>query len=230
MAVGKLKWDQSGSRFYELGCDRGVLYVQSTTETNADGSAKYEGGVAWSGLTKVTESPDGAEANDMYADNMKYGSIRSAETFKATIEAYTYPKEFGPCDGSAEVGSGVYFGQQTRVPFGFTYRTKIQNDTASKSDDGYIIHIVYNATVSPSEKDYETINDSPEAATFSWELETNPIAVDGYEATALVTVKSTECTAEVLKKIEDALYGTADSEPTLLLPDEILALLGKAAG
>lgn len=215
--MSKLEWDKTTERYYETGVDRGVLFVSKS-------SGGYAPGVAWSGLTGVTESPDGAEANDMYADNIKYLSIRSAETFGATIEAYYYPDEFAECDGSAEIADGVVIGQQARKSFGLSYRTALGNDTEFE-DHGYKIHIIYGATVSPSEKAYQTINDSPEAITFSWEVTTTPVNVTGFKPTASLTIDSTKISKDNLKKIEDKLYGTEDSEPTLLLPDEIIELL-----
>jgi hypothetical protein len=223
----KLVWDQTGSRKYETGCDHGVLFP---ADTSKNANKIYGTGVAWNGLTSVTESPDGAEANDIYADNIKYGSIRSAETFGGTIEAYTYPDEFAACDGSAEPVKGVRIGQQSRKPFGLVYRTLIGNDTPTEEDDGYIIHIVYNATASPSEKQYETVNDSPEAITFSWEFETTPTNVAGFKPTSLITVDSTKIETATLTKLESKLFGSDDSEPELPTPDEVLTLLGYAAG
>lgn len=215
MAFG-ISWDKTGERFYETGIDRGVLYVQ-----NADGT--YANGVAWNGLISVTEKPDGAEPNDLYADNIKYASLRSAETYGATIEAYTYPEEFAQCDGSAIIGSGgVYVGQQSRKPFGFSYRTLKQNDTASESDDGYLLHIIYNATASPTEKNHETVNDSPDAMTMSWDLDTTPVAFESnsnLKPTATITIDSTKCNKSALMNLENTLYG--GSLPT---PDEVIAL------
>lgn len=223
--MSKIVWDATGERFYETGVNHGVLYTQK-----ADGT--YNNGVAWNGLTAVTESPDGAESTDLWADNIKYASLRSAETFGATIEAYTYPEEFAACDGSAALDDGVYIGQQSRTPFGFCYRTEVGSDTmAADSDAGYKIHIIYNATASPSEKAYETINDSPDAITFSWEIDTTPIPVTGHKPTATLVIDSTKISAENLALIEDKLYGTdagtgtTATEPTLLTPDEILDLI-----
>lgn len=213
-----LMWDKTAERFYETGVDHGVLYVQK-----ADGT--YENGVVWNGLTAVTEKPDGAEPNDLYADNIKYASLRSAETFGATIEAYMYPEEFAQCDGSAAVSAGVYIGQQKRKPFGFCYRTLVGNDTASDTDDGYMLHIIYNATASPSEKNHETVNDSPDAITMSWDLDTTPVAFEDhptYKPTATITINSTKCDATKLKTLEDTLYGTANAEPTLPSPDDVI--------
>lgn len=201
----KVVWDATGERKYEMGVDHGVLYPQDKT-------GKYTQGVPWNGLTNVTESPEGAEATDLWADNIKYGSLRSAETFGGTIEAYTYPEEFNQCDGNVEVAPGVYIGQQSRVPFGFSYRTMIGSDAGSDSDDSYKLHLVYGATASPSEKSRDTINDSPEAATLSWEFDTTPVNVTGHKATAKMEIDSTKTTPDKMKKIEDILYG---GEPTV---------------
>lgn len=216
--MAKLVWDAVGTRTYETGTDHGVLYLQ-----NNDGT--YGQGVVWNGLTAVTESPSGAEANDFWADNIKYASIRSAETFGATIEAYTYPDEFMACDGSAELAPGVVIGQQGRAPFGFSYRTLIGNDTMSETDDGYKLHLIYGCTASPSERSYQTVNDSPDAITFSWEISTTPINVAGHKPTASLTIDSTKVAADKLAAIEDMLYGSASTEAQLPLPDEIIAIL-----
>lgn len=215
--MAKLVWDKTGEKNYELGVDRGVLYPQDTT-------GAYPKGVVWNGLTAVNESPGGAEANDMYADNIKYGSIRSAETYGGTIEAYTYPDEFAVCDGSVEVYDGVTIGQQKRNPFGFSYRTMIGNDTSSEEDDGYKLHLVYNATASPSSKDYATINDSPEAITFSWEFDTTPIPVTGHKPTATLVIDSTKVEPAKLLELEKLLYGDESTEAKLPLPDEVIAI------
>ena len=215
--MAKLVWDKTGEKIYELGVDRGVLYPQDTT-------GAYPKGVVWNGLTAVNESPGGAEANDMYADNIKYGSIRSAETYGGTIEAYTYPDEFAVCDGSVEVYDGVTIGQQKRNPFGFSYRTMIGNDTSSEEDDGYKLHLVYNATASPSSKDYATINDSPEAITFSWEFDTTPIPVTGHKPTATLVIDSTKVEPAKLLELEKLLYGDETKEAKLPLPDEVIAI------
>lgn len=217
-----IEWDAAGKRYYENGTDRGVLYVMGN-----DGS--YGKGVAWNGLTAVTESPDGAEPTDLYADNQKYATLRSAETFGCTIEAYTYPDEFMECDGSAEIAKGVYAGQQERQGFGFTYRTNIGNDTATKTDDGYKIHLVYGCTASPSERAYETVNDSPDAITFSWEVTTTPINVAGYKPTATLIVDSRTADSEALAKLEAMLYGSDAAEPTLPLPAKVIELMGAAS-
>lgn len=196
----KLVWDQVGERLYETGTKKGVLFVQ-----NNDGS--YAKGVAWNGLTAVTESPSGAEATDLYADDMKYLSLRSAEEFGGTIEAYTYPDEWGQCDGTGTPVTGIHLGQQARKSFGMCYRTAIGNDT-SGSDFGYKLHLVYGATASVSERAYATINDSPEAITFSWEFTTVPVEVEGWKPTALLTVDSTKVDATKLAQLEAMLYGT----------------------
>lgn len=215
--MSRLVWDKTGERLYETGVNNGVLYVQK------DGA--YPLGVAWNGLTAVTESPSGAEASPLYADNIKYLNLMSAEEFAATIEAYMYPEEFEECDGSKEIVPGMTIGQQTRSTFGFCYKTLIGNDTTG-TKHGYKIHIVYNALAAPSEKAYATVNDSPEAITFSWEVSTTPVNVTGGDPTATVTIDSTRVDAEKLKALEDVLYGTEEAEPRLPFPDEIAALIG----
>lgn len=217
--MSKLVWDNTGERLYETGVKQGVLYPQ------VDGA--YTTGVAWNGLTAVTESPSGAEATPMYADDIKYLNLYSAEEFGATIEAYTYPDEFALCDGSATLAEGVYIGQQTRKPFGLSYKTTVGNDTKG-ADFGYKLHIIYNAMASPSEKAYATINDSPEAITFSWELTTTPVNVTGHKPTACITIDSTKVDADKLATLEAKLYGSESEEPTLPSPDEIAAIF--AAG
>lgn len=222
--MAALTWDATGTRRYEMGVDHGVLYIP-------DDTGVYNSAYAWNGLTSVTESPDGAEATDLWADNIKYGSIRSAETFGGTIEAYTYPDEFAACDGSLELTAGVHIGQQTRQSFGFSYRTQIGNDTPTTKDDGYILHLVYGCTASPSEKQYETINDSPDAITFSWEFDTTPVtvtAIENAKATSLITIDSTKADKTKLAALEKILYGDADTEARLPLPDEVYTLM-KAA-
>lgn len=215
--MSKLQWDKVGEHFYETGVDHGVLYPMA-----AD-SQTYEKGVAWNGLTAVTESPDGAELTPLYADNIKYLNLVSAEDFKATIEAYTYPDEFEVCDGSASLAAGIKIGQQARKPFAFSYRTKVGNDL--NPELGYKIHIVYGATASPSERAYETVNDSPDAITFSWEISTIPVEVTGFKPTAHIEIDSTKVDASKLTLIEAKLYGSETEEPTLLMPDEIVALI-----
>lgn len=213
--MAKLVWDQTGERRYETGVKNGVLYVYS------DGA--YQKGVAWNGLTAVTESPSGAEATPLYADDIKYLNLVSAEEFGATIEAYTYPDEFTVCDGTAALVEGVSIGQQSRKTFGLVYKTTVGTDESS--DAGYKLHIVYGCLAAPSEKAYATINDSPEAITFSWEVTTTPVSVTGHKPTSIVTIDSTKVDADLLAQIEAKLFGTESEEPTLLLPDEIAALV-----
>lgn len=222
MAV--IQWDKTGERLYETGVDHGVLYIP-------DSEGEYSNGYAWNGLTSVSESPSGAEANPQYADNIKYLNLISNEEFGATIEAFTYPEEFAQCDGTALVG-GVQISQQVRKQFGFSYRTLIGNDLVG-TEFGYKLHLVYGCDAAPSEKTRSTVNDSPEAATFSWEITTNPVAVPGnnpstgkpYRPTSHLIVDSTEVTAEGMKAIEDVLYGTETDGPRLPLPGEVLTLL-----
>ena len=215
--MAKLVWDESGKRLYETGVEKGVLYVQGE-------NGQYENGVAWNGLTAVTESPSGAEPTALYADDIKYLELFSAEEFGATIEAYTYPAEFEACDGSASLGEGVTIGQQDRKAFGLCYRTVVGNDVKG-NEHGYKLHLIYGAKAKPSEKAYATVNDSPEAVTFSWEVTTTPVNVAGFKPTASVTIDSTKIQPEKLQSIEDKLYGTETQEPTLLMPDEIKQML-----
>lgn len=219
--MSKLVWDQTGERLYETGVKQGVLYLQGS-----DG--KYTTGVAWNGLTAVSESPSGAEATPLYADDIKYLNLMSNEEFGATIEAYMYPDEFAECDGSASIATGVYIGQQKRKTFGLCYRTALGNDVDGV-DHGYKLHLIYGALAAPSEKAYSSINDSPEAVTFSWEITTTPVAVAGFKPTATVTIDSTKVSEENMAKLEAALYGTEDKEAYLPLPDEIITLVGEAA-
>lgn len=209
-------WDASGEKYLETGVDHGVHYLFNK-ETSA-----YDKGVAWNGLTAVTESPSGADSNDLYADNIKYASLRAAETFGATIEAYTYPDQFAKCDGSAELADGVMIGQQSRDTFGLFYRTKLTNDL---NIDEYKYHLVYGATASPSEKAYATVNDSPDAITFSWEITTTPVNVTDHNPTALLTIDTEKADKDNLKKLEDILFGTGEAEPRLPLPDEVAKIL-----
>lgn len=208
-------WDLTGERLFETGVDRGVLYVLDAS------TGTYGNGVPWNGLTGVTETPDGAEPTDLWADNIKYATLRSAETFGMTIEAYTYPEEFGECDGSASPVQGVYIGQQSRKPFGFCYRTKVGSDTDTEANN-YKIHVAYNCTASPSERSYETINDSPDAITFSWEVTTTPVNVTGYKPTSLITIDAWKLDSSKLTALENALYGGS----ALPAPDALLALVG----
>lgn len=215
--MARLVFDEVGSRFFETGVKNGVLFVQGV-----DG--EYENGVVWNGLTAVTESPSGAEATPLYADDMKYVVLYSTEEFGATVEAYTYPEEFEQCDGSAALMDGITIGQQPRKSFGLVYKTVIGNDVQGQ-DLGYKIHIIYGAKAAPSEKAFATINDSPEAVTFSWELSTVPVPVTGHRPTATVVVDSTKVDAEKLALLEDKLFGSETEESTLPLPDEIAELL-----
>ena len=216
----RLTWHDLGKRFYETGVKQGVLYPQV--------GGAYPKGVAWNGLTAVTESPSGAEPTPLYADDIKYLELTSNEEFGCTIEAYTYPDEFKACNGEATLAEGVTIGQQTRVPFGFCYKTVLGNDE-KKNDYGYKLHLVYGATASVSEKAFQTINDSPEAITFSWEVTTTPVAVKGFKPTAILTIDSTTIAADKLTALEDILYGKDEAEARLPLPDEIAELV-KAAG
>lgn len=218
--MSKIVWDETGKRFYETGVNQGVLYLRDT-------NGAYSNGVAWNGLTSVTESPSGAEATPLYADDTKYLNLMSAEEFGASIEAYTYPDEFAECDGSAEIATGVVIGQQSRKTFGLCYRTALGNDVDGNSH-GYKIHLIYGATASPSEKGYTTINDSPEAITFSWELTTTPVNVTGHKPTASIVIDSTKATPAKLKALEDILYGADSVEPRMPLPDEIVTLMSQA--
>ena len=215
--MAKIKWDETGEKIYETGVKYGVLYLPNET-------GQYVKGVAWNGLTAVTESPSGAESTPLYADDIKYVELFSAEEFGATIEAYTYPAEFEACDGSASLGEGVTIGQQDRKAFGICYRTVVGNDVKG-NEHGYKLHLVYGAKAKPSEKAYATVNDSPEAVTFSWEVTTTPVNVAGFKPTASVTIDSTKIQPDKLKAIEDKLYGTETQEPTLLMPDEIKQML-----
>ena len=223
--MAKLVWDEAGKHVYETGVSKGVLYVMSNTP------GTYEKGVAWNGLSSVSESPTGAEVSAIYADNIKYLNLMSREEFEGSIEAYTYPDEFMACDGSAspEDAKGFVVGQQDRKTFAFCYQTKVGNDLNPEA--GYKIHIIYGALASPSERSYETVNDSPEAMTFSWDITTTPVAVTGFKPTAHVELDSTKIEKTKLEKIEAKLYGTDEpsGEPTLLMPDEIIGMLKAAA-
>ena len=223
--MAKIKWDEAGKHIYETGVSKGVLYVMSDTP------GTYEKGVAWNGLSSVSESPTGAEVSAIYADNIKYLNLMSREEFEGSIEAYTYPDEFMACDGSAspENAKGFIVGQQDRKTFAFCYQTKVGNDLNPEA--GYKIHIIYGALASPSERSYETVNDSPEAMTFSWDITTTPVAVTGFKPTAHVELDSTKIDKTKLEKIEAKLYGTDEpsGEPTLLMPDEIIGMLKAAA-
>lgn len=215
--MSKIIWDQSTDKRYETGVDHVVLYTKNTT-------TGYDKGVAWNGVTSISESPSGAEATAIYADNVKYLSLVGAEDFGATVEAYTYPDEFAKCDGSADIGTGVKITQQSRMSFAIAYRTLIGNDNEG-TEYGYKIHIIYGCLAAPSEKAYSSVNDSPEAITFSWTLTTTPVAVAGLKPTAHLIIDSTKVVAAKLTEIENKLYGDTTGEPTLLLPDEIKAIL-----
>ena len=216
--MSKLKWDQTGERVYETGVSKGVLYPQV--------SGAYPKGTAWNGLTGVTESPSGAEATPLYADNIKYLNLMSAEEYGATVEAYTYPDEFAACNGEASLATGVTIGQQARTPFGMSYQTKVGNDQDPEA--GYKIHLIYGAQAAPSEKAYATVNDSPEAITFSWELTTTPVEVEGFKPTASLVIDSTKVDADKLAALEAILYGSESEEARLPLPDEVKTLVGVA--
>ena len=218
--MAKLTWDESGKRFYETGVSKGVVYPQS--------NGTYPKGYAWNGLTAVTESPSGAEPTPLYADNIKYLNLLSTEEFAATVEAYTYPDEFAECDGSASLAKGAVIGQQSRKTFGLCYQTKLGNDTDGDKH-GYKIHIIYGCLAAPSEKAYATVNDSPEAITFSWEVSTTPVSVEGMEPTATVVIDSTKADPEKLAALEKILYGDETGDgPRLPLPSEIITTLGAA--
>jgi hypothetical protein len=217
----KLVWDDAGKRLFETGVRQGVLFVQN-------GAGLYPTGVAWNGLVSVTESPSGAEPTPIYADDVKYLNLMSAEQFGATVEAYTYPDEFGQCDGSADIATGVSIGQQNRKSFGMAYRTALGNDVVGQ-DYGYKLHLIYGATAAPSEKAYATVNDAPEAMTFSWEITTTPVAVTGKKPTASLVIDSTKVDSTKLATLEGILYGAPGVDPRLPLPDEVAALFGGTA-
>lgn len=214
----KLQWDAVGERFYEMGIRKGVLYPLNPT------TSAYDTGVAWNGLTGVSETPDGAESTDLYADDIKYASFRSAETFGGTITAYMFPDEFYACDGSKAIAEGVYVGQQTRAKFGLSYVTQIGNDVQGEGL-GYKLHLVYGCTASPSERSYETINDSPDAIEMSWEFDTTPVDVPDAKPTSLITINSLKVSKDKLAALETILYGSDDVEPRLPLPSEVITLL-----
>ena len=215
--MARLIWDEVGQRFFETGVKNGVLYVQ-------DNDGSYKNGVVWNGLTAVTESPSGAEETPLYADDVKYLTLRSAEEFGATVEAYTYPEEFEQCDGSASIAAGVTIGQQARRAFGLCYRTSVGNDIQGQNYS-YKLHLIYGCTVAPSEKSYSTINDNPEAITFSWELSTVPVPVDGFSPTASLVIDASKVDEGKMQLLEDALFGDESNEAKLLLPNEIMELL-----
>ena len=215
--MARLIWDEVGQRFFETGVKNGVLYVQ-------DNDGSYKNGVVWNGLTAVTESPSGAEETPLYADDVKNLTIRSAEEFGATVEAYTYPEEFEQCDGSASIANGVTIGQQARRAFGLCYRTSVGNDIQGQNFS-YKLHLIYGCTVAPSEKSYSTINDNPEAITFSWELSTVPVPVDGFSPTASLVIDASKVDEGKMQQLEDALFGDESNEAKLLLPNEIMEML-----
>ena len=218
----RLQWNQIGERLYETGTRNGVLYLR-------DAAGAYTRGVAWNGLTGVTESPSGAEPSPLYADDIKYLTLMSLEEFGCSIEAYTYPDEFMECDGSKPIATGVYVGQQPRTTFGFCYRTALGNDV--KLDQfGYKLHLIYGCAASPSDKSYSTINDSPEAITFSWDITTTPVDVPNMRPTALITIDSTKVSAEAMAALENVLYGSNNTEPRLPLPAELITIIGAAPG
>lgn len=219
--MATLVWDDTGKRLYETGVQNGVLYPRNS-------SGAYPLGVAWNGLISVTESPSGAESNKVYADNITYLNLISTEEFGATIEAYTYPDEFAACDGSGELATGVFIGQQSRQVFGLAYKSILGNDVAG-NDLGYKLHLIYGANAAPSEKAYATINDSPEAITFSWEITTTPIEVTGFKPTASITIDSTKVPAAKLATLEAILFGSANADPRLPLPNEIATLMAADA-
>lgn len=215
--MARINWDVEGQKFYELGVSKGVLFVKD--------SEGYGAGVPWYGLTAVNENPTGGEAQDLWADDILYASFRSTERYEATIEAFTYPNEFAVCDGSAEIVPGAYLGQQGRKRFGFAFVTKIGSDADDSEPSAYRLHIVYGASAKPSGKDHSAINDSPDAATMSWEIDTLPVAVTGHKPTATFELDSRTVDAAKLKQIEDLLYGTETEEPKLPMPDEIIQIL-----
>lgn len=220
--MSKLVWDATGEKKFETGVDHAVLYP-----VNAQG--EYKPGVAWNGIVSISETPEGAEPQDQYADNIKYLSLMSAEQLGGTIEAFMYPDEWNACDGNKEVSKGVVIGQQSRKSFGLCYRTKVGNDVDGQ-DYGYKLHLLYGAKVSPSERSFETVNDSPEAITFSWEYKTTPIGVTDHQPTSLLTIDSTKCDADTLTSLEEILYGSESEDPRLPIPDEVIALLNGDEG
>lgn len=217
--MSKIVFDADGQRFFEAGVRNCVLYKKAEN--------KWTNGVAWNGISNITESPDGAEANDIYADDIKYASMRSAETYGGSIEAYMYPPEFEECDGAYTSANGVYIGQQIRKPFSLCYRTMIGSDELGVNDDEYKLHLVYNATVSPSEKSHDTINDSPDAGTMNWDFDTTPVSCTGHKPTSKITIDTTKLSEKgktALATLLGKLYGTESTEPELPLPDEIMEM------
>lgn len=218
--MSKIVWDETGKRFWETGVKNGVLYPMKDDGT-------YDKGVAWNGLISISMNPDGAEPNELWADNIKYAVLRSAETLSLSIEAYTYPVEFEPCDGMATVedAAGIIIGQQERKSFGLCYRTEVGNDTGTKGDDSYKLHLIYGCTAQPSDKDYETINDNPDAITFSWDVDTLPAPVTGMLPVSEIVIDSRRADSEKLAALEAKLYGSESEEPTLPAPDDVIAML-----
>lgn len=225
MAV--LEWDKTGERYFEAGVDHGTIYTEgSVTTTNVtDPTYPYGKATVWNGLTSVTDSPSGADETALWADNIKYASLRAAEEYGITIEAYQSPAEFDECDGTAVPEKGVYIRQQKRKTFGFVYRTNISNDTGTEADDGYKLYICYGLTASPSEQTHDTINDSPDASTLSWECTSNPVSVTGHKPTSSIIIDSTKVEAEALKALEEVIFGTESSNPWLPMPDDVLAII-----
>lgn len=221
--MSRIVWDKAGEHIYETGVDHGVLYPTKV------GGGGYDIGAPWNGLISVSESPSGADSTGQYADNIKYLNLVAAEDFGATVEAFTYPPEFGVCDGSAMPVRGVMIGQQTRRPFGLSYRTLIGNDLEG-TEYGYKIHLIYGATAAPSQRAYGTVNDSPEAITFSWEINTTPVEVPGYKPTASLVIDSTLVSPAAMAKLESIIYGTDDAEPRLPMPEEVISLVGSTSG
>ncbi len=218
--MSKITWDDTGKRYYEMGNKFGVLYPMNDNGT-------YGTGVAWNGLVSVTLSPDGAEPNELWADNMKYAVLRSAETLGLTIEAYTYPDEFNECNGATEAAPGVFVRQQKRKGFGFCFRNEVGNDTGTDTDDGYKLHLVYGCTAQPSDEDFETINDSPDAITFSWDIDTVPVILNGHEPVSEIVIDSRTADATKLAALEAALYGGENTEPRLPLPSEVITMMSE---
>ncbi len=218
----KLEWDKTGERFYETGCDRGVLYPFDTENG-------YTPGVAWNGLTNVSESPSGADETPLHADNIKYASLFSAEEYAAKIEAYMYPPEFEECDGSAALMPGVHIRQQRRKSFGFCFRTLKGNDTPTEADDGYVLHLVYGCMAKPSERSHDTVNNSPDAVKMSWDISTVPVHVDGFKPTSVLEIDSMTLDAKKLAALEKVLYGSDEADARLPLPDEVKTILEEAA-
>lgn len=215
--MSKLVWDQSGQREFESGVRNVVLFPVGS-------NGAYENGVAWNGITAITENPGGADVTDLYADDIKYASLRAAETFGCTIEAYTYPDEWNECDGSAEAATGVFIGQQPRKAFGLAYRTEVGDDQHPGMDKGYKLHVVYNCTAAPSSRGYTTINDNPDAISFSWEANSTPVPCTGRKAVSTIMIDSTKADPDDLEDLEDLLFGSTTEDATLPTPDELLAM------